>query len=209
MSKNATERAWCLRGRGYEFCNCAPGCTCNFTGEPNSVDGSCKTAIAFRVSEGFCGEVDMAGLEVAFIVDWPGAIHEGGGRAVLCFRPTTSDEQLEGFTGILAGRHGGMPWSIASTTFDVVAVIRAELEIVDDGMSSSFSIGGIGEAHGTSLRHPSTGNENLVSIVFPRGGFIFDRADCGKGDFNIDVEGLHFDYTDTNWLKFEFDWANN
>jgi hypothetical protein len=208
VEKLKGEIAWRLRGRGYEFCNCDPGCTCNFTGEPNSRDGSCKTAIGFHVREGFFEEVDLSDLKTVFIVDWPRAIHEGDGRAVLCFDPEVPETYVDRIVEILSGRAGGMPWVIASTTFDIVSVVRAHLEFVDEGMHSRISIEGIGEAAGTTLRHPSTGNENLVSIVFPNGGFIFDRADCGKGDFRIDVEDLHFDFSETNWLTFEFDWSN-
>lgn len=42
--------AWRLTGRGYEFCNCQPGCTCNFSGFPTSSDGSCKAAVAKRTA---------------------------------------------------------------------------------------------------------------------------------------------------------------
>jgi hypothetical protein len=202
------EVSWRLRGRGYEFCNCDPGCTCNFTGEPNSRDGSCKTAIGFHVFEGFYGDVDLSDLKTVFIVDWPAAIHQGGGRAVLCFDPDVPEVQVERVTEIMSGRAGGMPWIVASTTFEIVSIVRANLEFIDDGMRSKIAIEGIGAAAGTTLTHPSTGKENLVSIVFPHGGFIFDRADCGKGDFRIDVLDLHFDFLGTNWLNFEFNWSN-
>ncbi len=208
MGKLNGETPWRLRGRGYEFCNCDPGCTCNFTGEPNSRDGSCKTAIGFHFAEGFSGEVDLSDLDTVFIVDWPRAIHKGDGRAVLCFDPDVPQAQVDRVVDILSGRSGGMPWVIASTTFGIVSVVRANLEFIDEGMHSRIYIDGIGEAAGTTLTHPSTGKENLVSIVFPNGGFIFERADCGKGDFRVDVEDLHFDFSDTNWLTFEFDWSN-
>ena len=168
----------------------------------------CKTAIGFHFAEGFSGEVDLSDLDTVFIVDWPRAIHKGDGRAVLCFDPDVPQAQVDRVVDILSGRSGGMPWVIASTTFGIVSVVRANLEFIDEGMHSRIYIDGIGEAAGTTLTHPSTGKENLVSIVFPNGGFIFERADCGKGDFRVDVEDLHFDFSDTNWLTFEFDWSN-
>ena len=56
-----TTTIWRLAGTGYEFCNCQPGCTCNFSGFPTSSDGSCKAAVANHVVEGHCGDVDRPG----------------------------------------------------------------------------------------------------------------------------------------------------
>src|SRR4051812_47625641 len=78
-SDAATQTKWVLKGTGYEFCNCNPGCTCNFSGFPTSSDGSCKAFVANRIEEGHCGDVDLSGLTVAAVLDWPKAIHDGGG----------------------------------------------------------------------------------------------------------------------------------
>ena len=48
MSTVETTTKWYLKGRGYEFCNCAPGCTCNFSGFPSSKDGSCKALVGCK-----------------------------------------------------------------------------------------------------------------------------------------------------------------
>jgi hypothetical protein len=198
---------WRLAGLAYEFCNCNPGCSCNFTGYPTSPDGSCKTAIGMRVQRGFLGDLDLAGLETVFIVDWPGPIHEGGGKAVLCFSPGVEDQKVDAFVDILSGRMGGMPWSVASTTFTITDVMRVPVEIDDQGINSRLRIEGVGEAAGTALTHPATGNDNRVAIVLEH-GFIFNRGDCGKGDFRIDLHSMRFDFTGTNWILFDFDWSS-
>lgn len=78
----AVATKWHLKGVGYEFCNCAPGCTCNFSGFPSSKDGSCKAAVANVISDGRCGDVDLGGVTALAILDWPKAIHDGGGKVV-------------------------------------------------------------------------------------------------------------------------------
>ena len=45
MTVTEQTTTWHLSGKGYEFCNCAPGCTCNFSGFPSSSDGSCKAFV--------------------------------------------------------------------------------------------------------------------------------------------------------------------
>ncbi len=81
MATNGGATRWSLKGIGYEFCNCNPGCSCNFSGLPTSSDGSCKAFVACAIQTGRCGDVDLSGITVASILDWPRAIHDGGGKA--------------------------------------------------------------------------------------------------------------------------------
>ena len=82
VAETSTTTAWSLVGEGYEFCNCAPGCTCNFSGFPSSSDGSCKAFVANVIREGRCGDVDLSGVTAIAAIDWPKAIHDGGGKVV-------------------------------------------------------------------------------------------------------------------------------
>jgi hypothetical protein len=83
---------WSLKGEGYEFCNCDFGCGCNFGGFPNSEDGSCRAFVGLRITEGNCGDLNLAGVKCAKILAWSKAIHEGNGKAVFVFDPSTSDK---------------------------------------------------------------------------------------------------------------------
>jgi len=202
-----TTTAWRLRGNGYEFCNCLPGCTCNFSGFPTSSDGSCKAAVGTHVVEGHCGDVDLSGIKAIAILDWPKAIHDGNGKAVFVVPPAVSDEQLGCMAQIFTGQLGGMPWSILGPTFEVAGVVRADVNLDDDGMNSGFSIPGVGEAKGTALKNPVTGEEHLAAIVLD-GGFIWERGDCGQGSFDVEAEGIHLKFEDSNWILYDFDWSN-
>ena len=207
MTAIETTTAWHLRGKGYEFCNCQPGCTCNFSGFPTSPDGSCKAAVANRIVEGHCGDVDLSGIDAIAILDWPRAIHDGGGKAIFVVPPAVSDEQLGCMAQIFTGQLGGLPWSILGTTFEVAGVVRAEVEIDDDGINSGFRAEGVGEARGTSLKNPVTGEEHAVAIDLAE-GFIWKRGDCGQGSFRVEAEGITLDFTDSNWIYYDFDWTN-
>ena len=114
MPTNAVATKWSLKGIGYEFCNCNPGCTCNFSGFPTSSDGSCKAFVGCAIQTGRCGEVDLSGLTVAAILDWPKAIHDGGGKAVFVVPPAVTDEQLDVLAQIFTGNSGacrGRSWA--------------------------------------------------------------------------------------------------
>lgn len=207
MSTTEIKTAWRLKGKGYEFCNCQPGCTCNFSGFPTSPDGSCKAAVINQVSEGSCGEVDLSGVTTLAILDWPKAIHDGGGKCVMVAPPSITDEQLDALAQIYTGQLGGMPWEILGTTFEVAGVVRAEIEVEEDGIHSGFSVPGVGQAKGTTLKNPVTGEDHLVAIVLDT-GFIWKQGDCGQGSFEVEAEGIHMSFQDSNWILYDFDWTN-
>jgi hypothetical protein len=207
MSATETATAWRMKGRGYEFCNCQPGCTCNFSGFPTSPDGSCKAAVANDVHEGHCGDVDLSGVKALAILDWPRAIHDGGGRAIFVVPPEVGDEQLDCLARIYTGQLGGLPWSILGTTYEVAGVVRADVEIEDDGMHSSFRVPGVGEARGTTLKNPVTGEDHLVAIDLDE-GFIWKRGECGQGSFAVKAEGVDLSFEDSNWIRYDFEWSN-
>ena len=94
--------------------------------------------------------------------------------------PAVTDEQLDCMAQIFTGQLGGLPWSILGTTFEVAGVVRAEVEITDDGINSGFSIPGVGEAKGESLKNPVT-DEDHSSRSISGTGFIWKRGDCGQG----------------------------
>jgi hypothetical protein len=198
---------WRLKGTGYEFCNCQPGCTCNFNGFPTSSDGSCKAAVANQITEGSCGDVDLSGVTALMIIDWPKAIHDGNGKAVFVVPPEVSDAQLGALAQIYTGALGGMPWEILGTTYEVAGVVRADVELDDAGINSGFRVPGVGEAKGTTLKNPVTGEEHRVAIVLEE-GFIWKRGDCGQGSFDVEAEGIHLSFKDTNWILYDFDWTN-
>ena len=207
MSTVETATRWRLQGKGYEFCNCNPGCTCNFSGFPTSADGSCKAAVGTHIVKGYCGDVDVSGVIAAAIIDWPKAIHDGNGRGVFVVPPAVTDAQLGALAQIFTGQLGGMPWGILGGTYSVVGLVRAEVNLVDDGMHSGFSIPGVGKAQGTTLKNPVTGEDNLVSIVLDS-GFIWKRGECGQGNFDVKAEGVNLSFKDSNWIKYDFDWTN-
>lgn len=199
--------SWRLAGTGYEFCNCQPGCTCNFSGFPTSPDGSCKALVATVFSAGSCGDVDLTGVTAAAIIDWPGPIHEGNGKAVFVVEPGTTDAQIDALAKIFTGQLGGMPWAILGTTYSVAGLVKAPIQIVANGRNSSVHIPGVADATGTTLKNPVTGEDNNVDISLEH-GFIWKLGRCGVGSFQAAAEGLDLSFKNSNWILYDFDWSN-
>ena len=204
----APTTTWALSGVGYEFCNCLPGCTCNFSGFPTSADNSCKAMVTNVITSGHCGDVDMAGAKAVAILDWPKAIHDGNGKAVFVVDPaTTNQDQTDALAQICTGQLGGEPWSILSTTFEVVGLVQATITITDNGIESSVNVEGVGQAAGRSLRNPVTDEAHEAHIVMPE-GFIWNDGLCGVGSFKAAAEGVSLEFSDSNWIRYDFDWHN-
>ena len=165
---------WELRGTGYEFCNCQFGCGCNFAGFPNSKDGSCRALVGMHIAAGRCGEVDLSGVKCAAVVEWPKAIHEGNGKCVFVVEPTASDAQIDALAQICTGKLGGLPWELLGPTFEVVGLEKATISITGSGVNSQFTIAGIGEGRGESLRNPVTGEPHTAIVDLPD-GFIWTK----------------------------------
>jgi len=209
MSSTATETrtAWRLKGKGYEFCNCNPGCTCNFSGFPTSADGSCKALVANVIESGSCGDVDLSGVTAVAIIDWPKAIHDGNGKVVFVVPAEVSDDQVNALAQIYTGALGGQPWEILGTTYAVAGLVRAPVTINADGLEATVSIDGVGKAEGRYFANPVTGERHEAHIVLPD-GFIWTKGECGVGSFTADAEGLSLSFTDSNWILYDFDWSN-
>ena len=43
--------------------------------------------VGVKIDQGTCGDVDLANVKCAAIIDWPKAIHEGNGKAVFVVDP--------------------------------------------------------------------------------------------------------------------------
>lgn len=208
MTVTETTTKWRLRGKGYEFCNCAPGCTCNFSGFPSSSDGSCKAYVGNFIEEGSCGDVDLSGVKAIGIFDWPKAIHDGGGRVVFVVEPETSDAQIDCLAKIYTGQLGGNPWAILGTTYEVAGLVKARITLEGSGLALTLRAEGFGEGVGNHFKNPVTGEPHDVQIVLAE-GFIWQKGNCGVGSFSVKAEGLDLEFKDSNWIYYAFDWADD
>jgi hypothetical protein len=207
MTTAAIETQWALKGQGYEFCNCAFGCGCNFGGVPNSKDGSCRALVGMVIEEGSCGDVDLSGIKCAAIVAWPKAIHEGNGECAFVVEPDATDKQIEALSQIFTGKLGGLPWELLGPTFEVKALLKAKISIEGSGPKSTFKVEGIGEWRGDTFKNPVTGEDHLANIELPN-GFIWTKGQCGQGTHRASGGGVTVEAENTNWILYNFDWTN-
>ena len=73
--------SWSLSGKVLISCNCDWGCPCNFNALPTK--GKCEGGWTWHVEQGSYGDTSLDGLSFSVYANWPGAIHEGNGEALL------------------------------------------------------------------------------------------------------------------------------
>jgi len=66
---------------------------------------------------------------------------------------------------------------------------------------------GVGEGRGSTFKNPVTGEPHLANVDLPD-GFIWKKGQCGSGTFRVSAAGLSIASEKSNWILYDFDWAN-
>lgn len=174
---------WELKGRELVNCNCDYGCPCQFTALPTH--GHCQAVAGFQIDEGHYGDVKLDGLRCASIMQWPGAIHEGGGRCQPIVDERADEAQREALLKIMSGEDTdpfATMFAVFATTFEEVyePVIKPIVFEVDvEGRTGRLQVDGFIDMRGEPIRNPMTGDEFRARINLPD-GFEYVFAEMGS-----------------------------
>jgi hypothetical protein len=113
----ATLTPWSMQGTVLVACNCDYGCPCNFNAPPSY--GKCEGGWTWHVQEGSYGDTALDGLNFSIYVNWPGAIHEGNGEALILIDAHADDRQREAIATLVKGSVGG-PWGVLAWTWPTI-----------------------------------------------------------------------------------------
>ena len=198
---------WRIAGTYLEFCNCDPGCGCNFRGLPTSPEGNCQALISHVIEEGSREGVDLSGAKVSWALWWPGPIHEKGGRGHAYV--DANAEQYEALERIWRGEEGYGLFEIFNSMLDEkTAVDRTTIDVTVDGRSSHVAIEGVADSRMTPLTNPVTGAENDVRIVKTT-GFIWRDGEIAEGDtFRVDLPEMSWDLAQRHAVYSRFEYSN-
>jgi hypothetical protein len=199
---------WQISGTYIEFCNCQPGCGCNFVGSPNSPEGNCEAFLGHSIESGSFDGVDLGGSRVVWALWWPGAIHERNGRGH-AYIDCETDEQFDALARIWRGEEGYSFYEIFNSTFaETGQVERARVEMTVDGKESRFSVEGVGEGVMTPLRSPVSGEENNVRIVKETGFIWLDGEIAQSEKLKVELPELGFEHSGRHAVFAAFDYSN-
>lgn len=175
---------WEIRATEFANCNCAYGCPCQFNALPTH--GHCQAVVCNEITSGHYGDVKLDGLRFGGVFSWPGAIHEGNGKAQPFVDERATEAQRDALLRIMSGEDTDPMATVfavfASTLSEVFDPIFAPIEFdVDvDARRGHFVVPGVAESHGEPIRNPVTGAEHRARIDIPD-GFEYEIAEMGSG----------------------------
>jgi hypothetical protein len=183
---------WQLRGTVLVACNCEYGCPCNFNARPSH--GHCEGGWTWHVAAGYHDGVRLDGLNFSMLADWPAAIHEGNGEAMMLIDERADEQQRETIRGFLAGQIGG-PWAILVNTFiQFHGPWFVPYELTLDQERSRVRAGDALELATEPIRNPVTGNDVHPRAILPEGFIFKDGALLRSAAFKVN-DGVTYDHT--------------
>ena len=196
---------WRLTGQVLVACNCDWGCPCNFNARPTT--GKCEGGWSWHVDHGLYGDLRLDGLNFSVFVNWPGAIHEGGGEALLLIDERADRAQHEAIATLLAGKSGG-PWGTLAWTWPTIhGPFDVEYEMDIDGMHTRARCGDYVDIACGPIRNPVTGAESFPSITLPQ-GIVFKQGELGVTTRFRVAHGIEYDHSGKYMALAPFDYAS-
>jgi hypothetical protein len=188
----ASSESWRLRGTVLIACNCDYGCPCNFNARPTK--GFCEGGWTWHVEQGVYGGTDLDGTTFSVYVKWPGAIHEGGGKALALVDERAEQAQRESVATLIGGNVGG-PWGILGWTWDLVEELRpVRYELSLREHRSSLKAGDVLDLEFEPITDPVTGAEAHPGAVLPEGLTIKEGAFASSKRFRL-ANGFSYDHS--------------
>ena len=120
-----TTSAYVLEGTMLEACNCGVLCPCWIGEDPDN--GTCDAVIAYNISSGRIGEIDVSGLTFAAAVHIPGNILKGGMRQVVYIDEKATPEQFQALLDAFLGRLGRPLADLAALVDEVLGVYQVPI----------------------------------------------------------------------------------
>jgi hypothetical protein len=153
---------------------------------------------AIHITEGKYGNVKLDGLNFVFVASWPGAIHEGHGKASVYIDDKATKEQFNELSKVVTGKAKGSAFDVYGKTLDYFREPeRAKMTFHSNGIKSRIKVEGVGEAQLEPITNPVTGKVHEVVILQPK-GFEAERLDMASSKLLVAHDGmLSFRYEGT------------
>lgn len=206
MGTGMTE--WELHGMEFGNCNCAYGCPCQFNALPTH--GSCQAIGFFRIDNGHFGGAKLDGLNMAFAVTWPGAVHEGRGTMQPVIDERADEAQRNGLLSVMTGKETAPMmtfWAVYTAMCEkildpIYTAISIEMDM--NARRASCKAEGVLSGRGEPILNPVTKAEHRVGIVLPN-GFEYGQNEVGRG-WSTSSKGVPLKLEDSyaHWLELHF-----
>lgn len=196
---------WRLTGKVLVACNCAWGCPCNFNARPTT--GKCEGGWTWHIERGSFGDVALDGLSFSVYVNWPGAIHEGGGEGLLLIDANARGAQRAAIETLLGGKVGG-PWGTLAWTWPKIhGPFDVAYDLHLDGVNTRARCGDYVEIECGPIRNPVTGAQSFPGITLPQ-GIVFKQGELGATTRFRVAHGIEYDHSGQYMALAPFEYAS-
>jgi hypothetical protein len=174
---------WEIQGTELINCNCSYGCPCQFNALPTK--GFCEAMGAISIDSGHHSNVQLDGVKIAVVFQWPGPIHEGKGRCQPVVDKRATPAQREAILKIMAGQDTepfATMFSVFASTLEQVfdpIVTQIDYDVDVDARRGRIHVDGVFDTVGEPIRNPVTGAEHRARIDLPH-GFEYELAEVGS-----------------------------
>ncbi len=172
-------------------CNCDWGCPCNFNARPSK--GFCEGGWIWMIDKGQAAGVDVSGLGLGVFAKWPGAIHDGGGRATCYIDERADAAQRAALTRVIHGEFGG-PWGVFIRTYELAPPVPVRFDVNLAQHASRARIGDVVELEFQKIRNPVTKAEVHPEMVLPEGLVVKRGTLAASNVFRVKNE-LAYDHS--------------
>jgi hypothetical protein len=182
---------WELTGTVIVACNCAYGCPCNFNALPTT--GKCEGTWTWHVERGTFGDTALDDLNFTVCVNWPGAIHEGNGEALILVDERADEGQRNAIETLVGGDAGG-PWGVLAWTWPTIhgpKPVPYDLHL--DGVKTRVKAGNSYEVVSETIKNPVSGAEVHPGATLPE-GIVFKEADFGSSAAFRVSDGIAYEH---------------
>ncbi|MGZ4302673.1 MAG: DUF1326 domain-containing protein [Gaiellaceae bacterium] len=182
---------WELKGTVVIACNCDYGCPCNFNALPTT--GKCEGTWTWHVERGTFGDTSLDDLNFTVCVNWPGAIHEGNGEALILVDERADESQRNAIETLVGGDAGG-PWGVLAWTWPTIHGPKAvPYDVHLDGVNSRVKAGDSYEVVSEAIKNPVNGAEVHPGAVLPE-GIVFKEGDFGSSTTLRVSDGIAYEH---------------
>jgi hypothetical protein len=174
---------WEIHGQMLSNCTCAYGCPCQFNALPTH--GHCHAVCFLQLDDGHFGGEKLGGLNLAFAIAWPGAVHQGRGKMQPLIDERGTAAQRAALLSILTGKE-------TDPMMTVFSIYTAMCETIHPPIHTKISIDldlgarratceaeGAASTRGEPVLNPVTQKPLSAQIVLPNGS-EYGRAEVGR-----------------------------
>ena len=169
--------------------------------------GKCEGGWTWQVDRGTYEDVTLDGLCFSVYANWPGAIHEGNGEALLLIDERADAAQRSAIETLLGGKIGG-PWETLGWTWPRVhGPYPVAYDITFDGVHTKAKCGDYVEVDCTTIKNPVNGHESHPRIILPE-GIILKQGELGATTRFRVSKGVSYDHSGKYMAVGPFEYAS-